>query len=124
MMKFNCQYQDGTEYSSEDMIEFNSVIKDKDVKTIDVDFVTEKIFINYDTGQILNNGNELVPLLSIIEKDIVGKIEPKIFRRTRVIVGATDEPSISSRFFVGWIGNGREQFVVFDGEEITTTDSR
>jgi len=123
-MKFDCKYQDDTEFSSEDMIEFNGVIKNKDVKTIDVDFGSEKITIDYDNGQILNNGIELVPLLSSIEKDIVGKIEPKIFRRTRVVVGATDEPSISSKYYVGWIGNGREQFVVFDGEEITTTDSR
>lgn len=123
-MKFVCHFQDKTKFESDDMTEFNRVVLSKQTNFIELIVGKEKILVDLFSGRILRNDVELIPALSEIESNLVCPLKPKVFRRTRVVIGPTNEPAIEPKYFFGWVGNGREQFVVFDGKDFVVTESR
>jgi len=123
-MKFVSHFVDGSSFESKDMTAFNKEVMSKDV--LSIDFIVGKDTISFSLvdGSFTKNRNNYIQGLGKLELQVIGKLKPKIFRRTKVVIGPNLEPGIDSKYFIGWVGNGKEQFVVFDGKDFTTTESR
>jgi len=123
-MKFVSHFVDGSSFESEDMTAFNKEVMSKDASSIDFIVGKDTISFSLVDGSFTKNGNDYIKGLGEMELQVIGKLKPKIFRRTKVVIGSNLEPEMGSKYFVGWVGNGKEQFVVFDGKDFTTTESR